>query len=264
MPLIEDPRHSAADMMRWAKLNRYDRAFSQSAALRRKEAAALSAMRDFLEERGGTGYVGVSWGKDSTVLAHLAYQLEQETGWALPLVWIKVRPIFNPDCLAVRDVFLERYPMRHYREVTVDCWRDEDGWHARGTLESGADLAAARYGDAYISGIRGDESSSRTLRMMRWGVSSKRTCAPLGYWHGVDIFAYLERHDLPVHPAYGFSMNGVLDRDRLRVASLGGKRGDGMGRKEWERMYYRQHMHVIETQHMLPPREDNPHEMEAE
>ena len=31
---------------------------------------------------------------------------------------------------------------------------------------------------------------------------------------------------------------GRFPRDRIRVASLSGRRGDGMGRAEWEREYY--------------------------
>ena len=74
--------------------------------------------------------------------------------------------------------------------------------------------------------------------MARWGESTERTCAPLGGWTGADVFAYLHTHRLPVHPAYACSLGGVLDRDRIRVAALGGERGRGHGRAEWERRYY--------------------------
>jgi hypothetical protein len=34
------------------------------------------------------------------------------------------------------------------------------------------------------------------------------------------------------------SMGGILDRDRIRVSSIGGTRGGGMGRDAWEAKYY--------------------------
>ena len=54
----------------------------------------------------------------------------------------------------------------------------------------------------------------------------------------LETFGYLAAHDLPVHPAYAMLGGGRWERDRIRVASLGGRRGDGIGRAEWEREYY--------------------------
>lgn len=78
--------------------------------------------------------------------------------------------------------------------------------------------------------------------MRRWGESSLNTCAPLGWWSGWDVFAYLVTRGLPIHPAYACTMDGLLEPIRIRVASLGGRRGDGMGRAEWERRYYRREL----------------------
>lgn len=61
------------------------------------------------------------------------------------------------------------------------------------------------------------------------------------------MFAYLHRFDLPVHPAYAMSRGGLWDRDRIRVASLGGRRGEGMGRAEWERAYYGRELTRLEA-----------------
>jgi phosphoadenosine phosphosulfate reductase len=75
--------------------------------------------------------------------------------------------------------------------------------------------------------------------MFRFGVSSEQTCAPIGWWKAEDVFAYLYKYKLPVHPAYAMTQGGQWDRKRIRVASLGGRRGRGMGRAQWERAYYR-------------------------
>jgi len=52
------------------------------------------------------------------------------------------------------------------------------------------------------------------------------------------VFAYLNKHDLPIHPAYVMSFGGTLDRIRLRVDTLGLEAGTGKGRREWETHYY--------------------------
>jgi phosphoadenosine phosphosulfate reductase len=131
--------------------------------------------------------------------------------------------------------------------------RDEFGYVLRGTLEQGFTEAAKRFGVRHISGIRGDESADRARRMAHWGESSKNTCAPIGKFDGTDVFTYLLSNRLPIHPAYAFTMNGILDPQRIRVAAIGcretdierGRRGDGHGRHEWEQRYYSDHIRAV-------------------
>lgn len=70
------------------------------------------------------------------------------------------------------------------------------------------------------------------------GVATSRTCRPIGWWSSADVWAYLARHDLPVHPAYAMTLGGRLERDRIRVHSIGGEDGASFGRVEWEDRYY--------------------------
>jgi len=230
--LIPSPRHTAADLAAWERWAALDRRLAQSPALARREAAALDALRTFAA--AGPCYVGVSWGKDSVVVAHLARQVSPD----LPLVWVRLSEARdNPDCYAVRDAFLARWP-GEYHEVWSGH-QDDGGQLATGARRGGYAEAGRRFGDRYVSGVRADESRERRLRVARWGVATERTCAPLARWSGADVFAYLERYDLPIHPAYACTFGGALDRCRIRVASLGGERGTGHGRQEWEAAYYR-------------------------
>lgn len=232
MGLIADKRHTALDLARWEVTERTALAWAQTSTHRNRVTRSVPALREFAER--GRGYAGVSWGKDSVVLAHLIASMKLP----IPLVWVKVLPISNPDCEIVRDAFLAGYPDVTYEEIPVHCTWAEEEWHATGTLERGFAEAARRYGDAHASGIRAEESGQRSLRMMRHGQLTKRTCAPIGWWQGRDVWAYLLARGLPVHPAYACTQDGILDPDRIRVASIGGKRGDGWGRAEWERRYY--------------------------
>ena len=70
------------------------------------------------------------------------------------------------------------------------------------------------------------------------GDRDRENAGPAGLVSAADVFAYLASRQLPVHPAYAMLGGGRYQRDRIRVSSLGGRRGDGMGRAEWEREYY--------------------------
>jgi len=197
-------------------------------------------MQRFVRERNRQVYLGVSWGKDSVVLAHLGADL------GVPFIWVRVEPMYSPECLLVRDAFLLMHPGVRYEEIVVRCTRDKAGeWIGTGRLEQGFKQAVLMFGEHYISGVRGEESGDRKRRMLRSGTDTKRTCAPIGYWTGDDIFAAMHKHDLPIHPAYAMTIGGSLDRRRIRVATLGGERGTGWGRAEWERRYYGAEMRAL-------------------
>lgn len=228
--LIQCGRHTAEDLRLWAGLEKADRFYARRKDLTRKEEKAKRDIGEFLE--CGPAYLGVSWGKDSMVVAHLAKDFD------LPYMWVRVEPIFNPYCLQVRDVFLACHEI-NYSEVEVWCEKGGKGWLAGGTLEKGiAQFVAESNIPRYISGIRANESIARTRRYHAYGVSSRNTCAPLSRWSAQDIFAYLAKYDLPVHPNYAMLGGGRYPREHLRVASLGGIRGREMGRYEWEWEYY--------------------------
>lgn len=239
--LIDSPRLDDDDRAAWKRTEEVDAVWSATAAFRARVALAQSEIFKFCGHPGG--YAGVSWGKDSTVLADLVAGF----GCRLPLVWVRVEPIANPDCATVRDAYRALRPEQQYDEITIACSSDEYGWHATGTLERGFAVAADRYGDRHVSGIRADESAGRKLRFLRHGHATERTCAPLSRWTPADVFAYLYWRELPVHPAYAMTQHGLWTRDRIRVASLGGRRGDGHGRAEWERRYYGDYLARMEA-----------------
>ena len=234
--LIESDRHTPGDLVAWATLSAADAARGRSIHMRRIESSALRAVERFLRDPSEC-YASVSWGKDSVVVAHLVRRVEP----TVPLVHVTRRAgealryrngvatcrIQNPDCDAVRDAFLALWPMPY-------CERER----VVGDESSYAHIVR-EFGDRRIMGIRSSESGTRALSAKTHGISTKNVCRPILNWSTDDVFAYLARHDLPVHPAYAMSMSGELDRSVLRVASIGGHQGVGMGRRAWERRYYR-------------------------
>lgn len=236
--LIHSDRTTAADKAAWDRLVRYDELLADRLPLEEMADRARATIRQFSES--GPCYVSTSWGKDSTVLAHLL----ATSGLRLPLVWVRVDGLENPDTFPTRDAFLSSYDV-DYHEISIPAdgvrrWWHPEGWEA--TSEHGPDhgftIAAKRFGKRHVSGIRGEESRIRGMVMSRWGEIGPAACRPIGRWTAVDVFAYLHRHDLPVHPAYAHSMGGALDRRWLRVSTIGGVRGADKRRAEWERAYY--------------------------
>lgn len=245
MPLLTSPRHRQADLRAWSSIAAMDRLEPHGFGARLEE--AKRAVSDFLD--GGPAYVGVSWGKDSVVVADLVLRMAPST----QLLNCIVQPVDNPENTAVRDAFLALHPGAQLFESVVWCSRDEHGWHQTGTLEAAFASFVERTGiDRYISGVRASESSKRLLTILRNGMVGERTCRPLAHWTSRDVFFYAHQRGLPLHPSYAMSMGGHYDRGRLRVAFLEGKAGRGMGRLELERFYYRDEMAAIERGE-LPP-----------
>lgn len=245
--LIPDVRHTKRDIEAWNSWSVLDRIHGRSSSFARKESIALERIRSFVAE--GKSWCAVSWGKDSCVIAHMVQILGLVD---VPIVSVKLTPIFNPDCDTVRDKFLTSFP-HTYHEIIVDCVRGKTGWHAVSVAESkvpqnvevGFKQANAVYGDRSIRGIRGAESGTRQMSKMVHGVSTAHSCRPIIDWTGQDVFAYLAKYDIPVHPAYAMSYGGMLDRDRIRVSFLGGSTGSGKGRDEWESTYYSQALSLL-------------------
>lgn len=226
--LIQTIRHTADDLALWNSYELGD--IAHAATIAAKVGKAVGVIKAFAES---PAYVGVSWGKDSVAALHLVLS----AGVRLPVVWMRIEPIANPDCVLVRDAFLRSYDIDYY-EIERHCTRDASGWHASGTLESAAKEAAKRFGGRRILGIRGDESTTRLLTCFRNGEASKNSCRPLAWWNVADVMGYLAANDLPVHPAYGMLGGGRYERNWLRVASIGGQKGRGRDRGAWETEYY--------------------------
>lgn len=233
MPLIESPRHTQRDLKEWRRLEAYDVMLAGSAKLSRLETQARSAIAQFLA--AGPCVAFVSWGKDSVVVAHMA------VAHRVPLVWSRIEPFANPDCLLVRDAFLARYPEARYTEAQVECpgmsagHGDECECLDRNLRQT---IGTTYFASRHVSGVRAQESGVRRISIRSRGLVSKNACAPIGRWGAEHVFAYLHKHDLPIHPAYAMSFGGVLDRAKLRVDDIGGDRGRGLGRAEWEQRYY--------------------------
>jgi len=220
--LIDSPRITDADRGHWRKLEMQDRINARR--IGQHEIKALGHIKQFLDD--GDAAVATSWGKDSVVVAHLVWRVDPAVRmWH----WTCARShdsAPNPDVPAVRDAFLDLCPMdykEHHGEYGVS---DQLGKINRD------------HEPRNIQGVRSAESRQRVMSAMVHGVATGRMCRPILHWPTWAVFAYLCKYDLPVHPAYSMTAGGLLERERLRVHSIGDERGRGVGRLEWEQRYY--------------------------
>ena len=239
--LVLSDRHRPADLALWAEYEAADRVHGERLTRSGKVEAAIGAIREFAAKR--PCYVGFSGGKDSSVTLDLV----RRAGVDCPAVYLKAIPHGNPDCMSVADVFggVEVIEV-DYRPIPRDAghWQIE---REKDRIFFGACDELQRRLGRRILGIRGAESRARQLRIARWGLATENTLAPIGRWTTADVFGYASYFGVPLHPAYAMLGGGRWPRERLRVDELGGERGDGSGRREWELEYYGDVLRRIEA-----------------
>jgi phosphoadenosine phosphosulfate reductase len=232
--LIKSSRHTEKDLKIWKEYEEMDQLNIEK--IKNKEEKAVECLKNFVNENDC--YIGISWGKDSITIADLALRNNID----IELIHLFCIPSHNYECDKVRDVFLKLYPNVRYKEIIVDY----NNVYLLNLPESIQDKetdklwykAFNNLNKKHISGVRQEESGLRKMRMKRWGLTTKNTCCPIGYWRNKDVFAYLKKYDLPVHPNYAMLGNGRYRRENIRVAEIGDIKGRNMGRGEWEQEYY--------------------------
>lgn len=227
--LIPSGRHTEADLSQWSALEQSDMLYARvhSRRIQRLTEESENQIRIFLS--AGPAVCGVSWGKDSVLLAWMARRIDP----SMQFVRFRSPEDKYPHDDDVRDYFLSKWPIR-YEEVVVE-------WPQRGRADwaKREALATARFGTSRrMTGLRAEESASRRVSFAAHGISTDISCRPLGHWMTPDVFAVLATEQLPVHPSYAMTGGGRWDRNRLRVSGLGGSPGEGHGRALWEQEYY--------------------------
>jgi phosphoadenosine phosphosulfate reductase len=170
-------------------------------------------------------YCMSSWGKDSVVVSHFCALA------GITIIHIKTKRT-HPLCDTVQDEFCKKVKCEI---IVINESKYGNNWKHWG---DGIKIASKKYPGKTITGLRGDESGIRSLSKRIYGTSCNNFCRPIISWTADDVFSYLHQHDLPIHPNYAMVGGGRWERGRIRVSSLLGERGNGIGRKEWEEEYY--------------------------
>lgn len=146
-------------------------------------------------------YVSLSWGKQSTILAHMAYRCAKE----FHIIFIN-EP--DTDILAnfaeVRTQFLQKWTINYIQYFMRE-----------GFLKDFAEEFENEHGyDGIIMGLAEIESKSRKMTLRKadkhnifYYKNGKKRCCPLRKWKNIDIAAYVAKYKIPMlstYHRYGF------------------------------------------------------------
>lgn len=219
--------------------------YSRLGAFRRKVDKARQLITDFLS-RCEHPYVAFSGGKDSTVVLHLARQLEPEIQaqfgheeWVLPETLALINATPNVIKTALQDRHSEIFTAWSGGKMTVPkdvLWIDteqftEFDYHRRLLGFDGA-----------LLGLRAEESTTRRFHLKRNGAlffcqkHGAWECNPLAWWSVSDVWAYIVGNDVPYNAAYDKLASLGVPLERQRVGPITVERVLGYGQVAYLKM----------------------------
>lgn len=172
-------------------------------AFKRKVAQAKQFIKQALEI--SPAIVSISWGKDSTVMLHLAQQIKPDilaVHYASPESHSGITSNF-PEVI---DNYLDRFNTNYRYLVAEPDWAFTPNT-VKDRVHSIVNTDDYRMD---LIGVRADESRERKLAIKKYGVIHQYStglwrCFPLAYWKTRDIWAYTILHELPYLMAYNYS-----------------------------------------------------------
>jgi len=223
--LIKCNKHTKEDLELWESYNEADIIYYNMHDMKEKEKRAVDLIKKINPD-----YVSISWGKDSTVLAHLCYKSGH-----FNYVWFR-NQYENPYCYMVKDIYIKKYNINNFeifKKVSLENIKNDFiNFHSLKCHK----IAEKKFGKKYMTGIRIEESGIRKVTILKNGIYSNNRSSPIAFWKNEDIFAYLAFYKLPVHPNYAMLGGGRYNRKNIRVGPL--TMASQFGQKQWEKEYY--------------------------
>ena len=195
------------------RLSRASEADSQS---RTMQAAALDAeigglapeaiLREAMARFRGELALVSSFGAEAAVLLHMAAQIDPQ----LPVFFVDTLRLF-PETLAYRDALVTRLGLADVRTVGPQrgVMEQADPWHALFKVDPDRcchlrkvePLAGAiEPFTAWITGRKRYQATTRTALAVVEADDTHIKISPLASWGAPEIAAYMQAHDLPIHP----------------------------------------------------------------
>lgn len=240
MHLGEDWRRTA---LTWAQTQAFGRRVEQ-------------ARRALLRLPPGPVCVSTSWGKDSIVLCDLAIDVLGAD--RVTLVHLG-SPYELPGYEPTTAHFTARAPVvtlesgRTYEDVVawlrvigLDHERETKHAQQRGQKAKKERMRAWMEEHGVTSqamGLRAEESATRRGLFQGRGLTYRTrdgvtTACPLGWWTGLDVWAWIASRSLPYHRLYDAETDGY-DRTTARNTGSLTTVGAGTGRLQWLRRHFR-------------------------
>lgn len=169
MPLIVTGDIWPEDLAHWRKMETKDAAWARTHRLHQLAQRAIATIESFAAR--GPCYASVSWGKDSTVLAHLVWAIAESGGPLIPIAWFREEPATNPDCFLVRDKFLADHPHPYIETKVWLRWSEAEGRYDENDIDderSDAEPVVRRFTDATKECHEGRRSDQRQWWAAWW------------------------------------------------------------------------------------------------
>jgi phosphoadenosine phosphosulfate reductase len=184
-------------------------AYSQLPKFKRRVDEALDVIKEALAI--APGYVGVSWGKDSVVLAHLCQQVDRDV---LAINIGDLLEDLQDNYSEVSRAYCDRFNL-NYQQFFYDESTD-GGFFTQ--IQKLYELRPM----AFI-GCRAQENKRRASAIKKYGLihqykSGNWRAFPLAYWSWRDVWAYICLHNLPYLNSYDHQLSG--DRATSRTAVI--------------------------------------------
>jgi len=160
---------------------------------------------------GEPWFVGISGGKDSTVLYHLCKMSGIECEYYYSATGIDPPEITKHIKRYMPDVILKKPPVSFYHDIQIKGFPTKRTRWCCDTLKKFA-FADVPLKDR-LMGIRAEESSNRAKRPQIDRYKNGDTVfKPIFYWLEWEIWEFIERHNLPYCSLYdeGFSRIGCV------------------------------------------------------
>ena len=188
---------------------------------------------------GGVIAIGVSGGKDSIAMLHMAVQ------HCKPHVIYNDSGLETPEALPIVQSLCDRYrlPLTIAKgdAIAIDLAGGDTNRAIVGPVRQALESIGAA---AEFVGLRSSESKTRRIVIAKHGPihNSKRygclIAWPMRRWSSADVFAYIDQHDLPLHPIYARASES--DRDTTRVSWVYDSAFERWGAVETVRRHYPQ------------------------
>lgn len=180
----------------WEREMERGRIRAMMGAYKRRVGKAMHEVKGMLREHPRS-YVSLSWGKQSTIVAHMVFMVSPET----PMVFFREpeSDIINNFSEVERE-FIRRWPINYSVRMLPD--------KSEAMREAGPRLMTDMGWTGVFMGFSRDESRERrmTLAKDREGIfayaSGTARCCPLASWMLEDYAAYLGQYHLPVLETY--------------------------------------------------------------
>jgi 3'-phosphoadenosine 5'-phosphosulfate sulfotransferase (PAPS reductase)/FAD synthetase len=199
---------------------------------------------------GEPAAVGVSGGKDSVAMCHIVAQhcrptiIWNDSGLELPdseQIVNELATQLGLQVIVARGVDALARKMEIGAEAARAQTTKTDSLCIIGPVRKALTDIAAK---VEFVGLRKAESKRRRAVISKYGpmYDSKRWgCGiawPMRHWQAADIFAYIDAHRLPLHPAY--TRTQWQERDSIRVSWAWDSNRENQGDIEYLRRFYPQ------------------------